>query len=369
MPFIASGFLPLLSQMAFATLLLTGAPLLGQGNSPANQNANDVFPDLKIPAKASVEQLQAIVAKAKRIRPSSPQQYQAMQTAIRDASKKLVEKLKADPDSDIYRQAELDAISASVSLMTFFGPDAQKKTLEQIHEFLKNRKKLSLEDVQTGMMAAAMLELQPNKRPARSTYELLHTLLEDDEREEMQSLRVNLDANIRRLGLLGKPLELKAKTMDGKKLEIKDFAGNFVLVSFFTTWCKPYLDEIPRLKSHHAKYREKGLEIVAISLDQDKADLEKHVKTSELPWPVIHDAVENPLDSLQIQFGISQLPTVFLLNKEGTVVSLEARGAELDRLMQMLFDAPTPAPQKAPASKGTGTETKPEKKTSSIKTP
>ncbi|MEM7560236.1 MAG: TlpA disulfide reductase family protein, partial [Planctomycetota bacterium] len=280
MPLIASGFLRLLPKMAFATLLLTSAPLLGQGNAPANQNAKDNLPDLKIPTNASVEQLQAIVAKAKRIAPNSPQQYQAMQTAIRDASKKLVEKLKADPDSAAHRQAELDAISASVSLMTFFGPDAQKKTLEQIHEFLKNRKKLSIEDAQTGIMAAAMLELQPNKRPAKSTYELLYELLKDDEREDMQSLRVNLEANIRRLSLLGNPFELEAKTLDGKKLEIKDYAGKFVLVSFFTTWCKPYLDEIPRLKSNYKKYHGKGLEIIAISLDQDKKALNKHLKAS-----------------------------------------------------------------------------------------
>ncbi|MEC8555106.1 MAG: hypothetical protein VXZ82_08900 [Planctomycetota bacterium] len=149
--------------MALATFLLMGAPLQGQCNSPANKNAKDIFPDLKIPANGSVEQLQAILTKAKQVRPNSAQQYQAMQTAFLDASKKLVEKLKADPYSAIYRQAELDAISASVSLRTFFGPDEQKKTQEQIQEYLKNRKKLSLEEVQAGMVAAAMLELLPTE--------------------------------------------------------------------------------------------------------------------------------------------------------------------------------------------------------------
>ena len=62
-----------------------------------------------------------------------------------------------------------------------------------------------------------------------------------------------------------------------------------------------------------------------------------------LPWPVVHDNASDPLERLQMTFGIAHLPTVLLLNKEGTVVSLEARGAELERLMQMLFEAPTPA--------------------------
>lgn len=50
-----------------------------------------------------------------------------------------------------------------------------------------------------------------------------------------------------------------------------------------------------------------------------------------------------------MKYGISQLPTVLLLNKEGTVVSLAARGAELERLMQMLFEAPTPAAPPPPS--------------------
>ena len=62
-----------------------------------------------------------------------------------------------------------------------------------------------------------------------------------------------------------------------------------------------------------------------------------------MPWQVIHDNAADPFDRLQLKFGVAALPTVLLLNKEGTVVSLEARGAELDRLMEMIFEAPTPA--------------------------
>jgi hypothetical protein len=97
------------------------------------------------------------------------------------------------------------------------------------------------------------------------------------------------------------------------------------------------------LQKHFEKYREKGLEVIAISIDEDRAELEKYLAAHKLAWPVIHDGAKDPKEKLQTKFGISSLPYVLLLNKEGVVVSLEARGSELDRLMERIFEEPTPA--------------------------
>ncbi len=316
------------------------------------------FPDLTIPRDADAKTLDELIARAKAARPHVPQEYQAMQTAIRDASKRLLTFLKGQETTPQYQQAELDAISSTVALMTYFGEDAKQKTLEQVHAFLKGRKTLSLADVNTGLMAATMLELQPNKTPARETYQLLNELLEDDEREEMQSLRINLQASIRRLELLGHNFELDEQSLDGKRLRIEDYAGKFIIVDFFATWCEPCLTEVPRIQKHYAKYKDKGLEVIGISLDDDVEALKAYLEGAKLPWPIVHDDAPEPLDRLQMKFGVSHLPTVLLLNKEGIVVSLEARGAELDRLVQMLFDAPTPAPAPPAAAEGSKDESK-----------
>lgn len=322
------------------------APTPAEVPAPAEVPEVPPLPDLTIPENATIAQLKQVIETAKSINPRSPEQYKAMQTAIRDASRKLLPLLQGKEGTPDHQQAEMDTITSSVTLMTYFSEKQQQEVLEQLHEFLKSRKTLSLQDVQTGMLAAAMLELQPNKRPSRDTYELLDTLLEEDEREEMQSLRVNLQAAVRRLDLLGSKFEFEGVAIDGSTINIDDYAGKFVVIDFFATWCEPCLSEIPRLERHYAKYREKGLEIIGISLDADKDQLKKFLGDAKLPWPIFHDDAENPLDRIQLKFGVSSLPTVLLLNKEGTVVSLEARGAELDRLVQMLFEAPTPAAPK-----------------------
>jgi peroxiredoxin len=263
----------------------------------------------------------------------------------------LMTKFKDAKSSPTYQQAELDVISSSVLLMTFFGEDAKQRTLEQVHQYLESRETLSISDVQTGMMAAAVLEIQPDKQPARQTYELLDRLLKNDTREEMQALRLNIQANVRRLDLLGSKFELEARTVDGTAIGIEELVGRFVLVHFFATQlapdqiCQPCLSDVPDLRRYFEQYRSKGLEIVGISLDADRSALTEYLEQEQLPWPVIHDDAADPLKTLRMKFGVSQIPTVFLLNKEAVVVSLEARGAELTRLMQMLFESPTPAPE------------------------
>jgi peroxiredoxin len=229
-------------------------------------------------------------------------------------------------------------------LMAYVGEDAKQKTLQKVHAFLSSRSKLSIQDVQTGMLAAAMLEFQADKKPARDTYQLLSDLLEDDEREEMQSLRLNLQASIRRLELLGKKFEILAKSLGGSEIKIDDYAGKYVVVDFFASWCEPCLADVTRLKKYYDKHHARGLEVIGISLDVDGESLTQFLDRTQLPWPIVHDNAENPLDRLQMKFGVLQLPTVFLLNKEGQVISLEAHGAELERWIERLFESPTPAP-------------------------
>lgn len=307
-------------------------------------SADGEFPDLTIPPDADVAALQDIVARAKKVQPRTAEQYYAQQTALKDAASALIKLLKKDDPA--YAQAEMDVIIASVSLMTFFTEDEQTDVVEQVKEYLKKKQPLAMQDVQAGMMAAGMLELQPYKEPSREIYQLLDELLQDDSREEMQSLRLNLQAAVRRLGMLGKRFELDAVALDGQRIRTEDFEGKFVIVDMFATWCQPCLAELPLILSHYEKYKSKGLEVVGISLDNDPETIQKHLEANPLPWPVIHDGAADPLERLALKYGVSALPTVLLLNKEGTVVSLEARQSELNRLMQMLFESPTPAAEK-----------------------
>ena len=89
-------------------------------------------------------------------------------------------------------------------------------------------------------------------------------------------------------------------------------------------------------------YKAKGFEVVGVSMDQDRAALEEFLATSSLPWETLHEQQGggNPTADY---YSISSLPTTILVDQQGNVVSVEARGQKLEQLLHELL-GPAPAP-------------------------
>ncbi|MFO1065691.1 MAG: TlpA disulfide reductase family protein [Pirellulales bacterium] len=315
-----------------------GATAPAQATPPAVKP----LPDLTIAPTATRAELERLIDLAKQTQAQTPDQYRTLQITIRDGSNKLFSVInKADDPRS--QQAELDSLSASAALMVNESVEARASVLDRMTKYLESRKELTLTDIKTAMLVGFYLELQPEKQPSHDLYALVDKLLKDDKREETASIRLTLQANMRRLELLGNKLAMNSTTLDGRKLKTDDFTGKFVLVPFFVAWSDPCLAELRHLQQVYDRYHGKGLEIVGVSMDAERSAAEKLKSDMKQPWSVIHDVSNPPDDVLSLKYGVISLPTTLLLNKEGTVVSLEAYGPELDRLMQQLFDQPTPA--------------------------
>lgn len=153
---------------------------------------------------------------------------------------------------------------------------------------------------------------------------------------------------LRRLELVGKPLELKGTTLDGKPIDIGDLKGKVVLVDFWATWCGPCVAEFPYLKKAYEAYRADGFEIVGINLDDDVATLEGFLKDDPLPWTQIvsRDKESAGFSSQWARhYGISAIPTMFLVDKTGKVVSTTIRGHLLKEELPMLLGVPSKEPK------------------------
>jgi peroxiredoxin len=150
------------------------------------------------------------------------------------------------------------------------------------------------------------------------------------------------------INLPGNEMEVSGTTVDGHPFDIADFKGQnkVVLVDFWATWCVPCVGELPNLKAHYEAYHDLGFEVVGISLDDDVESLRQFITDQEIAWPTLvetdpaHQSWENPIAR---HYGISAIPACILINQEGKVVSLEARGPELGRLLEELL-GPPPAP-------------------------
>jgi thiol-disulfide isomerase/thioredoxin len=150
----------------------------------------------------------------------------------------------------------------------------------------------------------------------------------------------------RRLNLPGNPIELSGKFLDGAELDWASYKGKVVLVDFWATWCGPCIRELPNVVENYEKYHDRGFEVLGISLDTERGRIEKFVEDRKIPWKTLFsdDKETNGWNHpLVTHYGIGGIPTVILVNKEGNVVSLSARGPELGRLLAELLPAEEPA--------------------------
>jgi peroxiredoxin len=105
-------------------------------------------------------------------------------------------------------------------------------------------------------------------------------------------------------------------TLSGAPLAMKDLRGKAVLVSFFATWCVPCQWEMPLMETLYRAYKNRGFEIVAISLDQGDAEgVRAFGQEQKLTYPVAVD----PRHEAARQFAITGLPATFLIDPGGRI--------------------------------------------------
>lgn len=162
--------------------------------------------------------------------------------------------------------------------------------------------------------------------------------LKDYPEEKMNKLVEGRIKSIKAAGdLKTKPLELKFTAVDGREVDVSKLQGKVVLVDFWATWCGPCVAELPNVLKAYKELHPKGFEIVGISLDSDKAELEGFVKAKGMEWPQYFDGKgwQNEISS---KYGINSIPAMWLLNKKGMVVSTNARGGLEEMVTKLLAE-------------------------------
>src|SRR5688572_14434525 len=141
--------------------------------------------------------------------------------------------------------------------------------------------------------------------------------------ESTPEIKEGADDLLKKLDRLNKPLNLKFKAMDGRDVDVQGMKGKVVLVDFWATWCGPCIKELPNVKAAYEKLHPKGFEIVGISFDQDQDKLESMIKSEKMPWPQHFES--GGQNKFGQEFGISGIPTMWLVDKKGNLRDLNAR--------------------------------------------
>jgi thiol-disulfide isomerase/thioredoxin len=136
------------------------------------------------------------------------------------------------------------------------------------------------------------------------------------------------------MALRNEPLELSFTAVDGRKIDMQDLRGQVVLLDFWATWCPPCVEEAPALVAAYEKFRERGFEIIGISLDTNKTALESFTAGRDMTWPQFFDG-QGWENTLAQRFKIQSVPTMWLFGRDGKL----ADPAPRRRLEQAIEEA------------------------------
>ncbi|MCL4491996.1 MAG: redoxin domain-containing protein [Nitrospirae bacterium] len=105
--------------------------------------------------------------------------------------------------------------------------------------------------------------------------------------------------------------------VNGKKVALSEFRGRVVLLNFWATWCGPCKAEMPSLNSLYLALKDKGLVVLAISVDTSEKPVKSFISEKKLALPVLMDKnKEIYFDS----YAVVGLPTTFIIDKSGGIV-------------------------------------------------
>jgi peroxiredoxin len=130
--------------------------------------------------------------------------------------------------------------------------------------------------------------------------------------------------------------EFVQNDVNGKPVKLADIKGKAVLVEFWASWCSPCRAENPNLTAQYQRYKDKGFEIIAISLDDHKDKWLEAIAHDKLPWVHVSDLKgwNNEVGRL---YGIRAVPANFLLDADRKIIAMNLRGEELNKKLAEVF--------------------------------
>lgn len=361
-----------------------------------DEEAKEEKPDPYAVPDGDAKEMMAFIFKLQRMRPKTREEYMEIlkkrPAALNEASDKL---LAANP-SDAQAATAVQLKATSLNMMSRMG---NAKAGAEMAEFLAKMRKderevvsqaavtvdiqmragkwAQLEEKEKSDLIDELLNLLGGEKPSLSQAMLVRTIAAMIERsgdapraDELYTSVIPLFRNsdnpkvvlyadkfegaMRKRNLVGAQMEVKGKLLDGSEIDWSSYRGKVVLVDYWATWCGPCVRELPNVLENYKMYHDKGFDVVGISLDDANRNGRERVKQfisdREIPWPILFsdDKVATYWDHpMANYYGINSIPAAILVDKEGKVITLSARGEALGKHLEELLGKPEGAPEAA----------------------
>jgi len=275
-------------------------------------------------------------------------------TTAQDKLEATVDQVERLGLKDLVRETQLAALKNLGEHAIAMEDKEYGRLIERLKVYLKEGPG---DNASARFAVSVALAAERSNRPALAVnvYRELGMLLTETKDEKFAAAAATMLGAARRLDLVGKPFLLEGSTVAGKRLDWKKYRGKVVLIDFFATWCGPCREEIPNITKCYKAYRKRGFDVLGISIDRDRKDIENYVEKEKHPWTILLDRneVRGTDKSMATYYGIFVIPQMILVGKDGKVLALNIRGEQLGKKLEELLG---PAEERPSKKRAVGSE-------------
>jgi peroxiredoxin len=122
----------------------------------------------------------------------------------------------------------------------------------------------------------------------------------------------------------------------GRPIKLSSYRGSYVLLDFWASWCVPCRQENPNLLKAYAKYHSQGLDILGVSLDNNRGKWLDAIREDHLPWKQVSD-LSRQKNQAALRYEVQFIPRNFLIDPQGKIVAKDLIEQDLIEQLEMIF--------------------------------
>lgn len=204
---------------------------------------------------------------------------------------------------------------------------------ENIKKFISEVNALKSDNIRADLAKGTFQLISPSSTVNKEIFDFINKNVTDEKVKEAAKKAYDVATKL----ITGSPSPKFSnyENFNGGTTSLDDFKGKVTYIDIWATWCLPCRGEIPALKELEKKFHGKDVAFVSISIDQNKDEWKEFVKSEDLKGVQLF--AENAFESQFIQdYGIRQIPTFIIIDKEGKIVNADAPRPSSDEITGLL---------------------------------